>query len=175
MGGERVNRKVMGIFVALMATAILATPVLAKTEKVSASMTLAYPTYGDGKTRFIPNEDTFHNIHFLGTTPFVFEVLELKIGDSTHTGVLSAVLSDMVVLKTQVDNCHFKAVLTLDQNEDNGFAGNIQTKFTNILNENFWETDRAVLQGFGDYKEQTMVLSYDGPGGGAWTGYCLKG
>jgi len=165
--------------VAVLALALImlfsAVPVRAKTEKVPASMTIAYPDYSPGNVWF-----TNGGIIQSRGSPFTFEVLELDIGGSTHIGVLSAVLDDTVNLKTQVDNCHFKAVLTLDESTDNGFAGNIHTKFTMILTAEGWETDSALLQGFGVYKRQTLVLNYNGPWllpgeTITWTGYCLKG
>ncbi len=173
------NRKVLALFVALMAAAILATPGVAKTEKVSASMALVVSDELPADYRVLPNGEILQ-----GRGGGLGFLVTLEIGNSLHEGVLTTVYHDMTNLKTQTDNIHYRAVLTLDGSEADGFAGNIQTKVSMIIDgfpDNIWESDRCVLQGFGIYNGQTLVLGYDGLWPFAldaiytWEGYCLKG
>ncbi len=171
------NKKLIVISVVLMAAAMLANPVMAKTEKVAASMALVVSDELPADYRVLPNGEILQ-----GRGGGLGFLLSLEIGNSLHTGVLTTIYNDMVNLKTHVDNVHHEAVLTLDGSEANGFAGIIQSRVTQIFNspDDIWETDRCALQGFGIYKGQTLVLSYDGlwpfaTGSMTWIGYCLKG
>ena len=64
----------------------------------------------------------------------------------------------------------------------NGFAGNFESKLTNVITYpppvygpgGGGETIHCVLQGFGTFEGQTLMLSYDGPvHGGDLTGFLL--
>src|SRR4030065_1783273 len=100
-----------------------AVPVMAKTEKVPATIKFDFTSYVYGpRAWFNPNEFIFQE---RGTT-ITFDILDLNIRGSHHTGVWSSVLCDMVNFKTGLDVGHFDTVFTLDGSTDNGFAGNIK-------------------------------------------------
>jgi hypothetical protein len=106
----------------------------------------------------------------------VFDPIFLIIGnDPPYKGTSSNVFDIVINLKTRVANFRGNVEFTFD-NVVGGFAGRIEMKL-------FYEQGNpvpygmsihTVLQGFGYFEGQTLMLSYDGPGG-PWTGYCLKG
>jgi hypothetical protein len=53
----------------------------------------------------------------------------------------------------------------------NGFSGKVVYSIN--LND-YTMTVMAVTHGFGAFRGQTLVLSYRGPIGGAWTGFCIN-
>jgi hypothetical protein len=59
-----------------------------------------------------------------------------------------------------------------------GFAGNIEAKafdFNPVIRRYSRVEDHCLLQGFGTFAGQTLMMSYDGPGGPghSWTGFSL--
>ena len=81
--------------------------------------------------------------------------------------------------KTRVAITHYSAIWSIpDQSSDSGFSGNINVKYYNynpFTNTYSFHEYSCVLQGFGDFADQTLMLSSEGPPGSDWTGYCLKG
>jgi hypothetical protein len=81
--------------------------------------------------------------------------------------------------KTGVLNYHYDAVWSIPaQGSDSGFSGNIKVKYYNFnpfTNKYSFHEYQCLLQGFGDFVDQTLMLSSEGPPGSNWTGYCLKG
>jgi len=165
------NRKFLFMALAFMAAAVLATPVLAEPtagQKVPATA-MAIPwdsevpeywrTNGDiGQAR--GGEETYRLILNIGGNPITPELVTL-------------VFDEMINFKTDMFVRHYT---TLDLGADNGFAGNIQLKIYNYYAGVDVHYDiHCVLQGFGDFEGQTLMLSYEGPMPLVWTGYCLKG
>ena len=165
------NRKFLFMALAFMAAAVLATPVLAEPtagQKVPATA-MAIPsdsevpeywqTNGDiGQAR--GGEETYLLILNIGGNPITPELVTL-------------VFDEMINFKTDMFVRHYT---TLDLGADNGFAGNIQLKIYNYYAGVDVHYDiHCVLQGFGDFEGQTLMLSYEGPMPLVWTGYCLKG
>jgi hypothetical protein len=103
----------------------------------------------------------------------------LSIGSETHNIYSSNVLDGTLNFKTGLIIHHYDAVWYIpDENSDSGFSGNVEAKIYDydFVSGTFSRmTIHSVTQGFGDFEGQTLMLSYEGPAGGAWTGYCLKG
>ena len=164
------------VAVAFLAMALLmlfsVVPVMAKTEKVPATINVSAPTdyvYGP-RAWFNPNEFIFQE---RGTT-ITFDILDIDIGGPPHTGVWISTLDAKVNFRTGTWVGHFDTVFTLDGSTDDGFAGNIQ--IVQYLYDGYY-TAHGVLQGFGVHDKQTLIFTYDGPQEwpAVWTGYCLKG
>ena len=163
-------KKVAVVFLAFALLILFsAVPVMAKTEKVSATISFNPTDYVYGRAW-----ETKGGVFQERGSALTFEILDLSIGGYHHSGVLGAVLSDMLNFKTLIWVGHFDVVLTLDGSTDNGFVGNWEMK--QDLNDNTYAV-HCVLQGFGVYDRQTLFFAYDGPQGfpAEWTGYCLKG
>lgn len=86
--------------------------------------------------------------------------------------------------KTGVKIVHYDAVWYIPTDgSDNGFSGNVEAKFYDWAIDPITgrptfsiESVHCVMQGFGDFAGQTLMLSYEGPSAkDPWTGYCLKG
>ena len=159
--------------IAFLAFALLmffsAVPVMAKTEKVSATISFNPIDYVYGK-----DWETKGGVFQERGSALTFEILDLDIGGIHHTGISSNVLDVNLNWKTGIWVGHFDVLLTLDGSTNNGFVGNWEMKQN--LNDNTYAV-HCVLQGFGDYDRQTLFFTYDGPQGfpTTWTGYCLKG
>ena len=170
---KEVKRKLL---VAVLLTAvILATPFIGtvmaeptKGQKVPATA-MAIPWDSEDPEYWLTNggigqarggEETYLLILNIGGTPLPSELVTL-------------VFDEMINFKTDKFVRHYT---TLDSGLDNGFAGNIQLKIYNYYSGIDVHYDiHCVLQGFGDFEGQTLMLSYEGAMPLVWTGYCLKG
>ncbi len=86
------------------------------------------------------------------------------------------------VMNTRYDVVWYWYTGSTPQVSPNGFAGNFESKLTNVISYpppvygpgGGGETIRCVLQGFGTFEGQTLMLTYDGPvHGGDLTGFLL--
>jgi hypothetical protein len=166
------NRKLLVVIaVTFMAVAMLTTPVIAEPtngQKVPATAT-AIPLGSEDPEYWLTNgdigqarggEETYLLILNIGGTPLPSELVTL-------------VFDEMINFKTDMFVRHYT---TLDSGLDNGFAGNIQLKIYNYYSGIDVHYDiHCVLQGFGVFEGQTLMLSYEGSLPLTWTGYCLKG
>lgn len=165
------NRKFLVIAVAFMAVAVLATPVMAEPTaglKVPATLTTV-------PIDEVDPEWWITNGHILqGRGGQETHLLILNIGGTVHISVDTSVFDEMLNYKTRMLNRRYT---TLDSGLDNGFAGNIEIKIYNWKTPDMYYTAHCVLQGFGNFEGQTLMLSYEGPlvVPMVWTGYCLKG
>ncbi len=165
------NKIFLVVAVTFMAITVLATPVMAeptKGQKVPATATAIpwdsedpeyWRTNGDiGQAR--GGQETYLLILNIGGNPITPELVTL-------------VFDEMINFKTDM---FVRRYTTLDSGSDNGFAGNIQFKMYNYYAGVDVHYDiHCVLQGFGDFEGQTLMLSYEGSMPLVWTGYCLKG
>lgn len=166
------NRKFLVVMVvALMTAAVLVTPVMAeptKGQKVPATAT-AIPLGSEDPEYWRTNGD-------IGQARGGEQTLRmiLNIGGAPKPPVLVTVVFDeMINFKTDM---FVRRYTTLDSGLDSGFAGNIQFKIYNYYAGVDVHYDiHCVLQGFGDFEGQTLMLSYEGSMPLVWTGYCLKG
>ena len=80
---------------------------------------------------------------------------------------------------TRVLTYHYDATWSIPaQSSESGFSGSIKAKYYNwnpFTNAYSYAEYHCVLQGFGVFSDQTLMLSFEGPKGTDWTGYCLKG
>ncbi len=103
----------------------------------------------------------------------------LTIGGASYriysTGIWQASFNP----NTKVLVRHDDAILYISANgSPNGFAGNIEAKaidFNPVTRTFSRAVEHCVLQGFGSFAGQTLMMSYDGPGGPghSWTGFDL--
>jgi hypothetical protein len=176
-GGDRMNKKILGIFVSLLVVAMLATPVMAeptKGQKVAAELYPQALPYYEG----IPEKNWTTNGGITqergGQTDYY--PIDLKIGSALYTDGYSTNINDVVSnSKTSVVNIRSDTVWTFAG--IGGFAGNIEMKlwFVEGMPMPYYSI-HTLMHGFGDFEGQTLMLSYDGKLMGAvWKGYCLKG
>jgi len=164
-------KKVAVVFLAMALLMLFSVvPVMAKTEKVPVTMNYVIASYDYGPRYWWPNEFIQQE---RGST-LTFDILNLDIGGSPHTGVWISTLDVKANFRTGTWVGYFDTVFALDGSTDNGFAGNIQ--IVQYLYDGEY-TAHGVLQGFGVYEKQTLFFTYDGPrlDPEQWTGYCLKG
>ena len=164
------SRKIFVTAIVFLVVALLATPVMAEPtngQKVPAMATFIpwdeevpeyWSTNGDvGQGR--GGQETY--------------LLILNIGGSITSEFVTVVFDEMINFKTDM---FVRRYTTLDSGLDSGFAGNIQFKMYNYYAGVDVHYDiNCVLQGFGDFEGQTLMLSYEGSMPLTWTGYCLKG
>ena len=81
--------------------------------------------------------------------------------------------------ETRVLTYHYDAKWSIPaQGSESGFSGNIKAKYYNWnpFTHTYSSAEyHCLLQGFGAFSDQTLMLSFEGPQGTDWTGYCLKG
>jgi len=165
------NRKFLVVIaVTLMAVAILATPVMAeptKGQKVPAALT-GIPVSEEDPEYWRTNGDIGQARG--GEQTYMYF---LNIDGAVTSGFFTVVFDEMINFKTDM---FVRRYTTIDSGADDGFAGNIQLKIRNYYSGVDVHYDiHCVLQGFGDFEGQTLMLSYEGPMPLTWTGYCLKG
>jgi hypothetical protein len=174
---KALSNKVLVIAVALLAVAILGTPVIADPtmgQKVPAQMI----TIG-GEPK-VPGEYRLTNggiLQVRGEKQVIYNIL--FIGSEDYNVYSSNIWDAVYNFKTGMIIHHYNAVWYIpDEESDSGFFGNVEVKiygFDLVSGTYSRMTVHSVTQGFGDFEGQTLMLSYDGPGAGAWIGYCLKG
>ena len=173
------NKKMILVPLIVLLMLLSVAPVMAESamgQKVTASfMFTERPKVRDSGERMITNGGIWvYEGHVEAAKSLLF------IGsDSPLSAFAIQVASGSVNTKTDVMIFNAEAVIYISvEGSSNGFSGNVETKFLN-LNILTMRADsmqvHGVLQGFGAYSEQTLMLSYEGPPGGPWTGYCLKG
>lgn len=176
------NKKIPGILVATftLITLFSALPVMAdptKGQKVPAKY-IVIPPYEiqDGEGR-LTNGGIFlskgrvetyrNNLLFIGNNPPL-----------TVCAVLVGTINSYNT-KTETLSMHWECIWYIStEGSPDGFAGNIKLKFFEydaITHDWISQKMHAVLQGFGAYAGQTLMLSYDGPKSRVSIGYCLKG
>lgn len=105
----------------------------------------------------------------------------LDIGGKSYTGVSCNIYDAEYNSKTMRNNVHYDVIWFIGALGDvsNGFSGNIEaTLFDFNPNTGYYSllTLHGVLQGFGDFEEQTIMISDSvirtDP---VWNGYCIKG
>jgi hypothetical protein len=175
-GGERMNKKVVVIAVALMTIAMLATPVMAeptKGQKVTAEM------YVLGFSQ-VPGEDYSIKVNEGGiqierNLIVTYDPILLIIDGGAP--LVGTVVSNVDIIsnfdkKTAVG--HMDAVM-LFSTPEGGFRGEWQTYQEGMFTPDWTLSIHCVLQGFGAFEGQTLCLSRTGPYPGApSTGYLLK-
>ena len=81
--------------------------------------------------------------------------------------------------ETRVLTYHYDAKWSIPaQGSESGFSGNTKAKYYNWnpFTHTYSSAEyHCLLQGFGAFSDQTLMLSFEGPQGTDWTGYCLKG
>lgn len=171
------NRKILGIAVAILAVAMLASPVLAASggQKVSASLiTIGQP---DPATIYTYGSTTPAGIMHYGGLLFYFNMLTI---DQTTYPIYSFNYFDTVYNVKQgllVYRCDATWFVTDEPSTsvqtENGFEG--QVVYSIYLKDSTINVE-ATTHGFGDFEGQTLVLHYNGPiSGYEWTGVCIKG
>jgi hypothetical protein len=173
------KKKIIVVFVALMAVAMLATPlvgtVMAK-EKVNAKFLVTGQdlVFGDIWT-------TNGGIQQQkGNTPTYYG--NLIIGDASYPSVIVCTSSATLNTETGYFVGYYDSVCYVtEEGSDSGFKGIMIGKmydlgttggplpFSRII-------IHGTLQGFGDFEGQTLKLSVDGDflAYFTWTGYCIK-
>jgi hypothetical protein len=174
---KELNNKVFLVAVALLALAILGTPVIAEPtmgQKVPAQMI----TIGGGPN--IPGEYRMTNggiLQVRGEQQVIYNTL--YIGSEDYNVYSSNVWDGVFNFKIGMIIHNYNTVWYIPgEGSDSGFSGNVEAKIygLDLVSGTYSRmTVHSVTQGFGDFEGQTLMLSYDGPPGGAWTGYCLKG
>lgn len=164
------NRKFLVMAVAFMAVAVLATPVMAEpTKGLKVPATAAFIPLGSEDPEYWRTNGDIGQARGGQET----YLLILNIGGTINTEVVTAVFDEMINFKTDM---FVRRYTSLDLGLDDGFAGNIKMKIHNYYaGVDVHYTGHCVLQGFGDFDGQTLMLSYEGPLPYLWTGYCLKG
>ena len=165
-GGERVNRKVLGVIAVLIAVAMLATPVLAVSpKKIPVNATQAAVPSPDSDTKtWTTNGGITHqkNLDGAGT-------VTLYMPRETLTGSCTAFMHQTTNSKTGVGVWHTH----VEWNFGNGiFEGAVSMKVFGVENVKEFH---AVLQGSGDFKGWTLTLNGEGPRLGPmnWEGFLL--
>ena len=170
------NKKVLGVVVALLTLAMLATPVLALPTqglKLPARMLIL-------GLEITPVADRTTNGGILIISETVTYPLILLIVDGE-----APLAGTVVSFVNSVDNTNkFKKVAQYDlvmsfAAPEGGFEGNAEARLTSMYSPDWMLYIHCVLQGFGYFEGQTLQLSYNGPltfdpVAGAWTGYILK-
>jgi hypothetical protein len=172
------KKNMIVVFIALMAAAMLATPlfgiVMAK-EKVDAELHVT------GQDIVLGNVWTTNGgiQQQKGNTPTYFG--NLIIGEAPYPLVI--VCTSSVTLNTETGYFvgYYDSVCYVSQEgSDSGFKGIIIGKMYDFNPIGFPPFTRAIihctLQGFGDFEGQTLKLSVDGDlfAYFTWTGYCIK-
>jgi hypothetical protein len=172
------KKKIMVTLVALMAAAILATPLVGMAmakEKVDAELLVT------GSNIVLGNVWTTNGgiQQQKGNTPTYFG--NLIIGEAPYPLVI--VCTSSVTLNTETGYFvgYYDSVCYVSQEgSDSGFKGIIIGKMYDFNPIGFPPFTRAIihctLQGFGDFEGQTLKLSVDGDlfAYFTWTGYCIK-
>ncbi|HII85117.1 TPA: hypothetical protein HA273_00705 [Candidatus Bathyarchaeota archaeon] len=168
-----VNRKFLLVVLALAAV-LLATPFFGtvvaeptKGQKVPATA-IFIPLDSEDPEYWRTNGDIGQGRGGIETYRVFF-----NIGGTATSGLYTVVFDEMINFKTDM---FVRRYTTLDSGLDNGFTGNILLKIYNYYSgvDVRYEV-HCVLHGFGDFKGQELMLSYEGPTPLVWTGYCLKG
>jgi len=140
-------------------------------QKVTATMY----TIGVGPASYEPPTTKGNIMHYAGTTVY-YNILVL--GNQQFQVYSSNKVSGIDNLKTSTVVEKDMAVWSIPtQGSGNGFAGFAELRLSDYdptTGASSAMTVHAVAQGFGTFRGQTLVLSYEGPVGGAWTGYCIK-
>jgi hypothetical protein len=102
------------------------------------------------------------------------------IGSTTYTVYVNAVIDATFNTETGEFNSRIDDVWYIgSQGSPNGFAGRTEAKWFGVTTlppttSANWLTEHMVLQGFGSFEGQTIMMSHDGPAPfGTLTGYCL--
>jgi hypothetical protein len=174
-GGERMKKKIMGVFVFMLAIVMLVTPVMAeptKGQKVTAEMSvLGYS--------MVPGEDYSFEVNnggiLIERNLIVTYNLKLIIdGGDPLFGTLVSNVDTISNLDKETAVGHCDSVMSFSTAEGE-FRGNYQTKQTEMFTPDWTLRMHCVLQGFGAFEGQTLQLSRTGPYPGApSTGYLLK-
>jgi hypothetical protein len=173
---KELKNKVFVAAIALLVVAILVTPAMANPtagQKVPAQMF----TLGGGP--MVPGEYRMTNggiLQVRGEQQIIYNIL--FIGSEDYDVYSSNVWDGVYNFKIGLLIHNYDAVWYIPgEGSDSGFSGNVEAKiygFDPISGTYSRITVHSVTQGFGDFEGQTLMLSYDGPPGGVWTGYCLK-
>jgi hypothetical protein len=172
------NKKILGVFVVMLAFVMLATPVMAepiKGLKVTASFTvIPPPTTTPGELRWTPSgvahgkglEEVYSAILIIDGTPYPASfVIVTQVGNWNPQ-------QETMIMRT-------KDILYIpSEGSPDGFSGMGTAKFYGwSWITHMWTSQKInhVWHGFGSFEGQTLMLSYEGPISPTTTGYCLKG
>lgn len=166
------NKKTLVIALSLLTLAMFVAPAVAEPtngQKVPATLTAGPQISGTPPEKIWTTNGGILQGRNRGIDYFP---ISLTIGSDVYmNGYSSNVVNAMSNPEIMVVNYRGYAVWTFEG--IGGFEGNIEMKVSAI---NGWYTLHCVVHGFGDFEDQTLMLSYDGPPFPAvWTGYCLKG
>ncbi len=135
------------------------------------------------------------HILILGDAPATFEyntmhvrqasayyTLVLGIGEESYTGISCNVYCAEYNSKTMRNHVRYDAIWYVGALGDisNGFSGNMEASIFDFVPKTGAYsrlTVHGVMQGFGSFEEQTIMISFDSneDTDGIWRGYCLKG
>ena len=108
------------------------------------------------------------NFLFIGSNSIPLSVFAIQVGSGSWNSKT----------RTMIFNGDVVWYISSEGSPD-GFSGNMQTIFFDFdfLGTHTWVSMQVhgVLQGFGAYSGQTLMLSYDGLSSPILPGYCLKG
>ena len=181
-----VNRKLVVLAVALLALAMLATPVV-MADKTDGQWVSVTQTFVSQIGPIIPSEAwrTDSGIFQLRGWQYRYTA-RLTVGNTIYPLYSVTTYDGAFNPNKGVVNLRYDVVWYWYTGPPavsaNGFAGNFELKLTNVITYpppvygpgGGGETIHCVLQGFGTFEGQTLMLSYDGPvHGGDLTGFLL--
>ena len=175
-GGERMKKKIMGVFVFMLAIVMSITPVIAepmKGQKVTAEMyVLGYSIVpGEEYSIELNNGGIQIERNLIVTYNPILLIID---GGVPLVGTLVSNVDTISNLDKETAVGHCDSVMSFSTAEGE-FRGNYQTKQTEMFTPDWTLRMHCVLQGFGAFEGQTLQLSRTGPYPGApSTGYLLK-
>jgi hypothetical protein len=164
------KKKIFGIFVAALALAMLAlfvVPVMAKQAGTEVTYYSLVPPTGMTYPKVLFCGDSGNNLiksHYEGTI-FADQTKTIPLFDFVQDGkVRTQSTGDQV--------WHFKQVWTKIGDPDSGFEGSLNGKGY-LIDPNAFPpseyTVSGILNGFGEYNGQKLVLEY------SWSDFCISG
>jgi len=148
-GGEKMNKRIFGVFFSLVVVAMFIVPVMAKTE---TEVTYTKERVGPMKIEHLSSGES-HVFHILRSeqSGFIYEGDE-PVGDPVYS--FTAVGKNMINRKQDIQIWHFDYVWTSTEDENSGFKGRLNG---NAGADSLF-TVQGVLQGFGELKGQKLVV-----------------
>ncbi len=159
------NRKILGITIALLTAALLVLPALAApAEKVSFIAKQVpdnpQPPQGDDYVKFRTDGDTVHCRNQIGSGTIKLWIGTVASGTPTYTGVTASVISWNINLKTEpLASGPIKYEMTWTFTNGGIFEGNIIGTSESLTSSVSIMTDlHGVLRGSGTFEGQTLLL-----------------
>jgi hypothetical protein len=165
-----VNKKVLGIAVALLLVAMFVAPVFAK-RKVAVTATQMGGGSSGGESRLV--DDGI--LQFRGAEGAGVVTLYIP-GQPPLTGTSSSEINGKITFTQEPPDPDAEGVIHLKMKwtfEGKGtFEGQMQRKGIGVPVISYMEA-HMVLQGTGDFKGQTLILSHAGPPPMHWEGFLI--